>query len=71
MKALVSSSEQALSYNGEVLGLRIVEVRETEFPVAPQLFWVDCPIDCMADVWYYSDGECLKKPEPPPPPPEE
>jgi hypothetical protein len=71
MKALVSPSEIAHSYDGSALGQRIAQVIDTEFPIAPPLFWVDCPDDCVADVWYYSNGQCLPKPLPPEPDPQE
>lgn len=69
MKALVSPNEKSYSYDGILLGERIAQVQETEFSVAPPLFWCDCPIDCVADQWYYSDGQCLPKPIPPDPEP--
>ena len=62
MKALVSTNEKTYSYDGSFLGERIAEVRENEFPVASGLFWVDCPDECLADLWYYSEGQCLPKP---------
>lgn len=70
MKALISPQEKAYSYDGTLLGERIAQVSESDFPVAPPLFWVDCPIDCEADLWYYLDGQCLPKPVPPPQPEE-
>lgn len=72
MKALVSPNENALSYDEMILGKRIAQVSDVEFLIAPPLFWTDCPDDCVADLWYYSDGQCLPKPVPPPEPqPEE
>lgn len=65
MKALVSPNEKSYSYDGTLLGQRIAQVEEVGFPVAPPLFWTDCPSDCVADLWYYSDGQCLPKPVPP------
>lgn len=70
MKALVSPNEWAFSYNGDCLGQRIAQVSVSVFPVASPLFWVDCPDDCAADLWYYTDGQCLPKPLPPPQPEE-
>ena len=32
---------------------RVCEVQETEFDVAPPLFWVDCANDVVADQFYY------------------
>jgi hypothetical protein len=71
MKALISPNEQALSYDGSVLGQRIAQVEEIEFPIASPLFWVDCPNDCKPDLWYYLDGQCIPKPLPPEPDPQE
>lgn len=68
MKALVSPNEKAYSYDGTEIGQRIVQVQDIEFPVADPLFWTDCPVDCLADYWYYTDGQCLQKPAPPAPP---
>lgn len=65
MKALISPNEPAYSCDGTLLGERIAQVQETDFPVAPPLFWTDCPIDCTPDTWYYSNGQCLPKPTPP------
>lgn len=65
MKALISPNEPAKSYDGSILGQRIAQVSEVDFPIAPPLFWVDCPMDCAADLWYYFDGQCLEKPVPP------
>lgn len=72
MKALISPNEKAYSYDGVLLGQRIAQVSDTTFLVAPPLFWTDCSDDCAADLWYYSNGQCLPKPVPPPDPqPEE
>lgn len=65
MKALVSPNEKSYSYDGTLLGQRIAQVEGVVFPVAPPLFWTDCPSDCVADLWYYSGGQCLPKPLPP------
>lgn len=67
MEALISPSEAAYSYDGTLLGQRIAQVREFEFPIALPLFWTGCPSDCVADLWYYSDGQCLPKPVAPQP----
>jgi hypothetical protein len=70
MKALISPNEKAFSYDGVLLGQRVAQVNDIEFPVALPLFWTDCPDDCVADLWYYSNGQCLPKPVPPPQPEE-
>ena len=68
MKALISPNENVLSYDGNVIGSRIAQVSEEEFPVAPPLLWIDCSEDCVADLWYYANGQILLKPLPPPKP---
>jgi hypothetical protein len=65
MKALISPNEIAVSYDGTLLGQRVAQVGNNEFPIAPPLFWTDCPDDCVADLWYYSNGQCFPKPLPP------
>ena len=32
---------------------RVCEVEESDFPVAPPLFWTDCADDVVADKFYY------------------
>lgn len=66
MKALISPNELVYDYEGTLLGERVAQVQETEFEVAPPLFWTDCPNDCMADQWYYAEGGVHPIPEPPP-----
>jgi len=46
MKALISPLENN----------RIAQVSEQSFEVAPPLYWVDCPMDCVADQWAFIDG---------------
>ena len=48
---------------------RVAEVEPEAFEVAPPLHWVDCPDDCVADLWYYKDG-LHKTPEDAPQPEE-
>ena len=38
--------------------MRVAEVVNDgdTFEVYETLFWVDCPDDCIADLWYYKDG---------------
>jgi hypothetical protein len=71
MKALISPNELVYSYNGGLLGSRVAQVSETEFAVAEPLFWIDCTNDCIADQWYYSEGQLYIKPVRPEPEPEE
>jgi hypothetical protein len=42
---------------------RIAEVAPEAFDVAPPLFWVDCPNECVADLWAYVNGHCLELPQ--------
>lgn len=44
---------------------RICEVREESFEVAKPLFWIDCPLGCEADSWYYDGGKCVPLPPSP------
>lgn len=62
-KALISSTEPVVNYDG-TNGLRVAEVLDQPFEVAPTLFWVDCNDDCVADEWYYNteSNECVEKP---------
>jgi hypothetical protein len=66
MKALVASNEKRIDYEGNV-GERIAQVEPDDkiFVVHPTLFWVDCPDDCVADVWWYYNGACEVMPEAP------
>lgn len=68
MKALISPEEKRTDYQGNV-GERIAQVEQASFEVAPPLFWVDCPDNCVADVWWYYNGVCEVMPEPPTPVP--
>jgi hypothetical protein len=40
-----------------------VEPNNKVFPVYSTLFWVDCPDSCVADQWYYKDGQVQVKPQ--------
>lgn len=42
---------------------RVADVKPQSFEVASPLFWVDCPDDCKADLWYYKDGVLAKRPD--------
>lgn len=64
MKALISPNELSRSYDGTTLGQRVAQISETEFSVSEPLFWIDCPDECVADKWYYSEGQLYIKPEP-------
>ena len=65
MKALISPNEIVSSYDETILGQRVAQVELVEFAVALPLFWIDCPDNCEADKWYYSEGQLYTKPVPP------
>ena len=69
MNALISPNEQVISYDGTVLGARVVEVSVTPFEVAPPLYWVGCADDVVADRFYCVGTAILPIPEPPQPEP--
>ena len=76
MKALISPNEKTdykwiSSWNNNVpvyseisncTRIAQVEPDDKTFEVAEPLFWVDCSDECVADVWYYKDGQILIKP---------
>ena len=65
MKALISPNEIVKDYNKNVLGSRVAQVDAVGFPIAQPLFWTDCPNECVADRWYYSEGSFYPIPLPP------
>jgi hypothetical protein len=66
MKALISPDEIVVDYQGNQ-GTRVAQVEQEIFEVAPPLYWVECPNDCVADIWWYYQGTCQLMPMPPPP----
>lgn len=40
-----------------------VELDNKIFDVSEPLHWLDCPDNCVADLWYYKDGQVLIKPQ--------
>ena len=52
-------------------GYRVAQVvpENETFPVAPQLFWVPCADDVVADQFWYDPADQTIKPFPPPPEP--
>jgi hypothetical protein len=82
MKALISPNESFnLSWisswdndtpvYSEILDCqRVAEVEPDNkvFDVAPPLHWVSCPDNCIADEWYFKDGQCFIKPQDEPKP---
>ena len=67
-EALISPTEKVYKYDGTLLGDRVAEVTTNPFEVAPPLFWVACPDDCVADQWYYDGSSCQQIPAKPTPP---
>lgn len=57
MKALISPNEYVYSNTGELLGSRVAEISENEFPVALPLFWVDVDVSIIDNALYYADGQ--------------
>jgi hypothetical protein len=58
MKALISPLEQ------RERGVRVAQVEQEEFPVAPPLFWVDCDDTVHADMIYVDEVFVEPAPEP-------
>ena len=65
MKALISPNEKIYSFDRLELGSRVAQVDAVGFPIAQPLFWIDCPNECVADKWYYSEGNVYPIPLPP------
>lgn len=62
IKYISSYNNQELVYRLEDLkpiyttvGKRVCEVAQNEFPVALPLFWIDCNLDIVADMYYYDE----------------
>lgn len=70
-KALISPNEAVYSYDGTLLGERVAQVTDAEFPVASPLFWTNCADDVVADQWYYDPNTQQIDLLPVPPPPEQ
>ena len=69
MKALISPNQPCMSYDNPPveLGAYVVQVEETEFPVADPMFWADCSDDILAYQFYWNNGQYAPVPIPPPP----
>ena len=65
--ALISPNELIYSYDGTLIGVRIAEVSQATFEVAPPLYWVKCEGDVNATDWYFQTETemCVLKPLPP------
>jgi hypothetical protein len=64
MKALISLNEEIKYISSwtdkktpifTIIGKRVCEVSENEFPVAEPLFWIDCNNDINASNYYYDE----------------
>ena len=54
--AYISTQEQISSYNGTLLGARVVQVQDTKdglVDVPPDLFWADCDDNTTPENSYY------------------
>lgn len=54
MKALISPNESVFDLNGNVIGARILDVRENSFPVPPPLYWLLCDNTVTARNWCWT-----------------
>lgn len=63
-KALISPNENAYSFDGTYLGIRVAQVEENAFEVASPLFWIDCEDDIKSEEVYYDmeNSKILIKP---------
>ncbi len=43
---------------------RIAEVANKKFPFAAPLYWVECPNDCVPDLWVFNGTACVPPPKP-------
>ena len=71
-KALISPQEVVTNFDSTT-GIRVAQVEESSniFEVAAPLYWIDCPDEVSADVYYYDNvqNKFVLVPPPPPPPP--
>jgi hypothetical protein len=68
--AYISTQEQVYSYDGSLLGARVVQVQDTKdglVDVPPDLFWADCDDNTTAENSYYdtTSQQVTLKPVPP------
>jgi hypothetical protein len=57
-KALISPDEPRTDKKGN-RGFRVAHVVSLTYDVAPPLFWVDCPDECVKDFWIYVGDELV------------
>lgn len=65
--ALISPNEKIYSYDDKLIGVRIAQVAEVPFEVAPPLYWFECADEVNSDEWYFDTetNTCQLKPIPP------
>lgn len=68
--AYISTQEQIFSYDGTLLGARVVQVQDTKdglVDALPDLFWADCNDNITAENSYYdtSTQQVMETPVPP------
>lgn len=68
--AYISMQEQIFSYDGSLLGSRVVQVQDTKdglVDVPPDLFWSDCDDNATPDNSYYNtvSQQVMLRPVPP------
>jgi hypothetical protein len=63
-RALISPNEVVTAYDGTT-GQRVAEVSSASFEIAEPLFWLDCPDECVADLWFYRGGALEPIPQEP------
>jgi len=64
MKALISPNEVRYDYLGNA-GIRVADVSVNGFEVAPPLYWIDCPDNCVPDLWWIYQNNLEEIPQPP------
>jgi hypothetical protein len=63
VESWVKENDEWIPVIAEITGTeRVAEVCDVQFDVALPLYWVDCPENCIADLWYFKDGQCYTKP---------
>jgi hypothetical protein len=58
--ALISPEEFIYNKDRMQIGIRIAEVRQDVFEVAPPLYWVECDDIVTAENWYYNGADFIE-----------
>jgi hypothetical protein len=53
--ALICPNEPVLD------GCRIAQIIDETFSVAEPTYWLECPDDVIADLWYFKNGSIVKR----------